>query len=621
MSLEVELAEVREFLAEHAPFSALSLEDLTWLVGRLTVRYFRRGSAIMAPGQDNNSLYAVRSGAVEIRDRAGVLVDRGSDGMCFGATTLLGGNPSQFSATAIEDSLTLVMDAATFARLGEQSAEFAEFFDVQRSARMGAAIASQQLSHQGSAILKTRTAELATRAPVGVPLTATIREGAVTMAEHGVSALLVMDGPRLAGLVTDRDLRTRVLAAGVDPAEPITRIMTANPLVAPPDGMAVDLLLDMVGRNIHHLPIVADGVPMGMVTATDLMRLERDNPVYLAGDVAKQPDAAGVAGAAARLPAVVSSLVAQDASAADIGRIVTSIGDAVDRRLLALAHERLGPAPVPYCWVTLGSRARREQALAADQDNALIIADEAGPAEVAWFEGFAELMVGWLAEAGYPRCAGDVMATNPRWRVRLADWRTTFRGWLQEPEPDAVLGASIFFDMRPVAGDSRLYDALVAEVRALAPESRRFLAHLSRSAVLNEPPLGFFRGFVLAREGDHKDTLDIKRGGVGAVVDLARVYALAIGSTAVSTDARLAAAIQAGAIAPERGADLRDAFEFISYVRFRHQAAAVQDGRVPDNRLSPAELSAFDKRHLREAFAIVRSAQSTLATLRSGSVS
>ena len=240
MSLEVELAEVRDFLAEHAPFSALSVEDLTWLVGRLTVRYFRRGSAIMAPGQDNNSLYAVRSGAVEIRDRAGVLVDRGSDGMCFGATTLLGGNPSQFSATAIEDSLTLVMDAATFARLGEQSEEFAEFFDVQRSARMGAAIASQQLSHQGSAILKTRTAELATRAPVGVPLTATIREGAVTMAEHGVSALLVMDGPRLAGLVTDRDLRTRVLAAGVDPAEPITRIMTANPLVAPP-GLAAKM--------------------------------------------------------------------------------------------------------------------------------------------------------------------------------------------------------------------------------------------------------------------------------------------------------------------------------------------------------------------------------------------
>ena len=222
MSLEVELAEVREFLAEHAPFSALSLEDLTWLVGRLTVRYFRRGSAIMAPGQDNNSLYAVRSGAVEIRDRAGVLVDRGSDGMCFGATTLLGGNPSQFSATAIEDSAT-------------PAGGVVERFDVQRSARMGAAIASQQLSHQGSAILKTRTAELATRAPVGVPLTATIRDGAVTMAEHGVSALLVMDGPRLAGLVTDRDLRTRVLAAGVDPAEPITRIMTANPLVAPPD--------------------------------------------------------------------------------------------------------------------------------------------------------------------------------------------------------------------------------------------------------------------------------------------------------------------------------------------------------------------------------------------------
>jgi CBS domain-containing protein len=153
------------------------------------------------------------------------------------------------------------------------------------------------------------------------------------------------------------------------------------------------------------------------------------------------------------------------------------------------------------------------------------------------------------------------------------------------------------------------------EVIARAPESRRFLAHLARAATLNEPPLTFFRGFVLAKEGEHAATLDIKRGGVGAVVELARVEALAAGSPALNTVARLTAAVSAGLIGEERGADLKDAFEFISYVRIRHQAQQSRAGRPVDNRVNPSQLSSFDKRALREAFGIVRGAQSSLVSM------
>ena len=205
------------------------------------------------------------------------------------------------------------------------------------------------------------------------------------------------------------------------------------------------------------------------------------------------------------------------------------------------------------------------------------------------------------------------MATNPRWRVPLSQWRAEFTTWLTEPVPDAILRASIFFDMRPVYGDPRLFQKLRKHFLKQAPQAKLFLAHLTKRATENEPPLGFFRGFVLEKHGANRATLDIKRGGVGAVVEVARVLALSIGSRAVNTQTRIAAAVDAGALSPERGQDLHDAFEFISYVRLRHQAAQVRAGKETDNFVAPDDLSSFEKRHLREAFAIVRSAQSSLS--------
>ena len=614
MALDVELTQLRDFLADHEPFDALPPHVLDRLPARMTVQYFRRGSRLIEKGRDNHHLYVVRSGAADVHDPQGTLVDRGGEGACFGSITLTQGNPSTFDVTAREDTLALVLPADDFHRLCADHPDFDAFFDAQRASRMSGAVASVQLSSTGGAILKTTVRDLIARDPIGVDARVSVRDAARLMSTERVSALLVTRDGRLAGILTDRDLRTRVLAVDVDPATPVADVMTAEPVTGSADALAFEVLLEMVGRHIHHLPILdAHDQPVGLVTTTDLLRLEQSNPVYLAGDIAKQADVAGVARAASRLPQVVLSLVEQDASADDIGRVVTAVGDAVERRLLALAEAELGPPPVPYCWVSLGSRARLEQALAADQDTAMIIDDAMLPEHEPWFEALAERVTADLAACGYPRCTGDVMATNPRWRQPLAQWRRQFTSWLTEPVPDAILGASIFFDMRPVHGDATLEARLQRHVLTASPDAKVFLAHLAKQATANEPPLGFFRGFVLEKAGSHENTLDIKRGGIGAVVELARVHALSLGSPAVNTRARLDAAHAAGVLGDDRAADLRDAFEFISYVRLRHQAARVRAGLPPDNHVAPDDLSSFDKRHLREAFAIVRAAQTALA--------
>ena len=612
MGLEVELAEIRDFLAEHEPFDTLPDAVLDALPAQLSVEYFRRGSRLIAKGRDNHHLYVLRSGAVEIVDAHGTLVDRGGAGSCHGSITLTQGNPSTFDVTAIEDTLALLLPAEAFRRLCAEHPRVDAFFDAQRRHRMRTAVAELQVT-DGGAILKTRVRDIIDREPIVVPCTASVREAAQAMSEHRVSSLLVMDGERLAGIVTDRDLRTRVVAAGLDTAVAVTEVMTPDPVTGREDALAFQVLLEMVGRTIHHLPLVdAAGAPVGLVSTTDLLRLEQSNPVYLAGDIAKQDTVEGIARIVDRLPRVVEALVRQDATADDVGRVVTSVGDAVEQRLIVLAETDLGPPPVPYCWVALGSRARLEQALAADQDTAMVIDDSVTDEQMEWFERLATRVVDGLEACGYPRCKGDAMATNPRWRRPLSQWREEFARWMRRPEPEALLTASIFFDMRPVSGDSSLHAGLQDFVVQTAPGAGIFLAHLAAHASRNEPPLGFFRNFVLEKHGEHRDTLDIKKGGILGIVELARVHGLAVGSRSVNTLARLDDAREGGAISHELADDLRDAFEFIGYVRLRHQAEQVRAGRPVDNHVAPDSLSSFEKRHLREAFGIVRSAHHAL---------
>ena len=206
-----------------------------------------------------------------------------------------------------------------------------------------------------------------------------------------------------------------------------------------------------------------------------------------------------------------------------------------------------------------------------------------------------------------------MMATNPAWRVPLRTWGQYFARWMNEPEPDALLHAQTFFDMRPVHGDKTLFARLHASIVGRAPTASRFLGHLAKQAQRFEPPLGFFRDFVLEDSGGHRNTLDIKAGGIAPIIQMARLFALSKGSAQVNTIDRLRAASATHALSPENAADLAEAFEFITTVRLRHQVAQLGRGEKPDNHVPPAMLSSLERRQLKEAFALVRRMQGALA--------
>jgi CBS domain-containing protein len=607
-AMDVELSEIRDFLAQHAPFDALPQDVLDGIPRQCTLRYARRGAVVLDVGQQGEGLHVVRSGAVDVLDEAGGLVERVGTGAAFGMSSLLEHRPTRYQCIAREDTLLIVLPPETFATLAREHTGFVTFYAGTHHDRLSRAIANLQQAASGTTVFSTQVGDLISREPVTTCLDATVADAAATMSRAAVSSILVTDEAGVRGIVTDRDLRNRVLAIGLDPGAPVREVMTSPALTVGADALAFEAMLEMVNRGIHHLPVVDDqGSALGVVTTTDLVRLQHSNPVYLAADIGRQTTLPGVVELARRIPPVLGELVDRDVSAADISRIMTALGDAVRRRVVALAEAELGPAPAPYSWVALGSVAREEEALSADQDHALVLAE---PGHDEWFARLASRVADVLEEGGWPRCPGDVMATNPRWRVTVDEWREQFARWSREPEPEAVLDVAIFFDMRHLFGEPRLTEAVRRAASSYV--SPRLLGHLSAQALRMRPPLGFFRGFVLENEGGHGETLDIKRG-IAAVVQLARVYALGAGSTALSTRSRINAAEKAGVLDQRMAEDLRDALELMSYRRFHHQVEQFRAGARPDNHIVPADLTDRQRRHLKDAFGIVRSAQHHLA--------
>lgn len=604
--MDIEVSEVLDFLAEHAPFSDMTGAERLTIAREAQLRYFRRGTVVIEAGAPNHSLYIIRSGAVDIEEAGLGLVDRDEPGDSFGTSSVLTLQPSRYRATAIEDTLTLVLPGRTFRQLHAGSDVMRDFYAPRQQGSLRRA--ALELQKSNTPILRLEAGDMIGREPITAPPTITIREAAEIMTNERVSALMITDDDLLTGIVTDRDLRSRVVLHGVPNTASIEEVMTREPVTVSPETKAFELLIAMTSKNVHHLPVVRDGRAMGMVSAGDMMRLETANPVFIVGDIAKRTTVEGVAEIAHRAPRIVAQLLAQGADAEDATHVLTAVVDAITSQLITIAQDELGPAPHPWCWVSLGSQARRELGLASDQDHAMVVSDAAD--DLGYYKELAERVVDGLERCGFKRCPGEAMAN--KWCLRESEWKRQFAQWVNEPSSQAVLNAQIFFDARPTHGDFTLFDRLVGLVVSGAQRSNRFLGHLAAMAVRREPPLSFFRGFVLENSGRHKDQFDIKSGGLHAVIELVRVHALAAGITEPATLTRIEQLRSRGRLSDDNAVELADAFSFISYLRLRHHANLVERGAPPDNFIDPQTLTPMERRHLRDAFTVVRQGQSNL---------
>jgi CBS domain-containing protein len=462
-------------------------------------------------------------------------------------------------------------------------------------------------------LLSTPIRTLIKRAPITLKPGTPIQEVAMLMRDLRVSSVLLVEQDHLFGLVTDRDLRNRVVAQGLDITRPVSDIATMAPMTVSANSPAFEALLLMARHNIHHMPVMEGTSILGMITTTDLTEQHSTSAVYLAGDIYKQTTLEGLKTISARIKLLQQHLAAADASAYSTGHIITSITDAFTIRLINLAEAQMGPAPIDYVWVAAGSQARSEQTAKSDQDNCLMLGDAFDEAtHGAYFKAFSKFVCDGLAECGYVHCPGEMMAMTDQWRQPRRVWAEYFHKWVDQPKPKALMLTCVFFDLRAIHGKAELLDGLRQQVVQRTKGNSLFLAHMVSNALKHRPPLGMFGQITLSKGGDNPHTIDLKHTGIVPIVDLARVYALAAGVTVANTHDRLEVSSQAGEVSAQSARDLRDALEFLGKLRIAHQARQITQGKAPDNFLALEELSNFERSHLKNAFAVVQTLQDVL---------
>jgi CBS domain-containing protein len=614
--MEATLAEISRFLNQHPPFDLLPAAIQDALARAIEVREVAADQSLLQPRVPVRHLYIVRSGRIELRGRGGEVWAIRTEGETFGVRALLSDGRAGFEATAIEAATLYLLPDREFARLRAEHHEFERFFTPLGGGNRRLAPADDRLSAETQPnLIALRVRDLMTPDPITVDAEASIREAAQLMRDRQVSSLPVTAGDRLAGILTSIDLRDRVVAEGVPPETKVASLMSRSPLTVEAGSVAFEALRLMRERGLRHLPVLDDDRLVGIVSVTDVVRRRIRYPGYLSETILSRSAPAALARIVAQVPQLLTMLVEAGETAHAIGIIITSIADIATYRLLQLAEDRLGPPPVPYVWLASGSQARQEQAGLSDQDNCLIIDDAFDPsAHGAYFADLSRFVCDGLAACGYAYCPGDMMATQPKWCQPLARWIQYFQAWIDEPDPKSRMLASVMFDLRPIRGDTRLFDALQAFTLGAAKASSLFVAHMAENALTHVPPLGLLGRFVLIRGGAHHHRLDLKLQGTVPIIDLARLYALQAGVGAANTRDRLVLARRAGVLSAPGMHDLIDALEFLSLVRLKHQSAQIRRGDAPDNFLSPDDLSRIERQHLRDAFVIVRTMQSALAS-------
>ena len=608
-----ELVPVAEFLEQSLPFNQLGKAELYAVVDKIRVQYHCRGELFNRETAEKG-LRIVRSGAVEIRDSDNKLLDRLGEGESFHIGGL-NAEQGEVQATVIEDALLYLLPDEAYQGLRERDRNFDRYFTSQRSRRLRRAARYQPEPNTMMQEVRTvMSTDLLTVKP-----TDTVQHAAQVMAARRVSSAFVVEEGRLAGIMTDRDLRVRFVALALPPATPVGDIMTPNPETIDASQSIFATTLLMTQRAYHHLPVMLDGELKGIVTTSDLILAKQDDPVYLVQHISRQHDVEGIKGLVAGMPNLMVQWVNAGMRAEQVSQILTAISDAVTVRLIQIAEQRLGPAPVSWCWVGFGSQARAEQLLGADQDNGIIIDNGVQPEHLPWFQSLAEMVCDGLNACGYVYCPGEIMAKTEEWRQTLSAWQQKVRRWVATPTPDAAMRVSIFFDLRSIHGTSSLCQQLQQTMLETSSSNSIFLAALAANALDTKPPLGIFRRFVLDRDGEQRDVLDLKKRGVLPITEMVRLRALANRVSAVNTHERLRALAQGKHMTIVDSRNLVDALHFIQHQRIKHQCGQIVRGEKVTNHINPKDLPKMAKEQLRDAFTIIDDAQSAVRqTYRAG---
>jgi CBS domain-containing protein len=617
------------FLSKIPPFQFLDEKALGRLAASSTMEFYPKGGTILhQEGPPSEYLRVIKKGGVKVFVKSDkgeeVLIDYRSEGDAFGFLSLVGGDKSRATVVAVEDTICLLIKKEAVLKLLDSHPTFTEYF-LKSFLNKYIDKAYQEMRTKSSLygpgdkmLFTTPVGELATKEVVTAPQDLSVREAAQMMSKYGISSLVIVeDEGSPVGIITDRDLRDKVVARGKDVGSPVSNIMSVALIKAEARDYCFDALLKMIRFNIHHLLVVDGGRLKGVITNHDLMMLQGTSPISIAREIESQSSVEGLVPVSQKISGMVKLLLKEGAKASNITRIITEINDRLVRKIMEIVESKVGRPPVPYCWIVYGSEGRKEQTFKTDQDNAIIYADPVTDEEKRraeqYFADFAEYAGNALVSCGFPACTGGYMASNPKWRQPLGNWKAYFTDWITTPTPEAILLSVILFDYRPVYGDVRLAEDLREHLLAVLKGQDMFLAFMANMTVSLRPPLGFFKTFVVEKSGEHKDKLNLKFRCLAPLIDIVRLYSLEARIGETSTLERIDALREIHGVVAEYEDELEHAFEFISLLRIHHQFDRMEAGLAPDNFIDPNNLGNLEKRMLKESCQLISRIQDAIA--------
>lgn len=600
--------EIAAFLAEHAPFDALEREALDGLAATAEIEYMAAGTVVLPQGAPPvDCVWVVRRGALELLDH-GRLLDLAGPGELVGHASMLSGLPTGFAVRASEDTLCYRFPAAAATPLLTRP-EALPF--VARS--LLARARDTAPATVGTDPLERPVADLIRSELVRSRPDETVRTVARRMTAAGVSAA-VIEADGLVGILTDRDLRTRVVAGDVSGDDAVAAAMTRDAHVVTATRPGTEAVVEMLERGVRHLPVVSNtGEVLGIVDDSDLMAAETHTPFQIRRAIGRSQTPEELATVAQTLRPTVVALHEAGVAPERIGTIISVVTDALTRRLIELDLIAHGDPGAPFDWLALGSLARREGVPSSDVDSALVWhGDDADPALQAAMLGFAGRVMDGLEACGLPGCEHGAVASKRLFARSQAAWNDAVASWLDDPtQAKALILVSLVVDGRYVwaASDGS------PRIDALRPARERpaLLKLVARFALQHRPPTGFLRDIVVEHSGEHAGRLDLKAGGALPITDLARWAGLAAGVTSASTRERLRAAGAAGTLPPEDARTLEEAFDLVFGLRLDHQVAQLRQGDEPDDFIDPTALNPLARGYLKEAFRAVASVQKRVA--------
>jgi CBS domain-containing protein len=608
-----EARQTARFLQAHPPFDSLAAEAVERVAASAELESYGAGEVVFDEGAEPvRHLRVIRSGAVELATRGKVL-DVLAEGEVFGHGSLLSGLPTAFSARAVEDSTCYRIPAEEAQALlsGPAGVKFVARSLLEEPTELHILAREPTVNAADQPV-----GSLARGEPVVCGPDTTIRQAAQLMSAGPGTAVVVDLGPRGFGILTDRDLRTKVVAGGMSVDDPVSAAMSAPAYTCTADRRAGEVLGEMFDRGLRHFPVLSPtGRIVGVVEDVDLVSLRTRSSFWLRQRIATARSDEELVTVSRELRPMVVSLFDAGVAASNVMSVYAVCVDALTRRLLKLALDRRDGVSAEFAWLALGSQARREALPSSDVDSAIVwFHSTAGSEDETRSEllDLAREVIGGMRACGLRMDENGVNADAAPFVRSVESWQNAAQSWMSDPTQDkALILTSVIVDNRPVWGVHT--GTPVADTFRLASSYPRLIRMLARFAVSHRPATRRFRGLVVEHGGEHPGTLDLKYGGLVPILDLARWGAMSAGVTSATTPERLRAAAEAGTLAAADAHTLQDAFELINNLRLEHQVEQLRAGRRPDDHVDPEALSSLMRVQLRQAFRAVAVIQKRVA--------